>query len=107
MRQPGFEPGFEAWQASVITTTLPAQKSSMRSCKRIYIKVISATAEDFAVVWRRRARRCRGSLLAEATDTFEFKLQLIYNSLTVENRGGRIFVGDVDGCVVTTYLHAC
>ena len=50
MRQPGFEPGFEAWQASVITTTLPAQKSSMRLCARIYIKVISATVGHFALV---------------------------------------------------------
>jgi hypothetical protein len=76
MRQPGFEPGFEAWQASVITTTLPAQKSSMRSCKRIYIKVINATTGAFAVVWRRRARRCRGIKRAGITNIFEFDFYL-------------------------------
>jgi hypothetical protein len=57
----------------------------MRSCKRIYIKVINATTGAFAVVWRRRARRCRGIKQACMIDVFEFELQLIYNGSNVGN----------------------
>ena len=106
MRQPGFEPGFEAWQASVITTTLPAQKSSMRSCERSYIKVINAMAELSRWFDEGELIVAAGPQLAEVTDTFEFELQHIYDGLNVENRRERIIVGNVDGRVVAVYLYA-
>jgi hypothetical protein len=76
----------------------------MRSCKRIYIKVINATIGAFAVVWRRRARRCRGIKQAGITDVFEFELQLLYNGRNVENQGERILQAKTSSCCCYLFL---